>query len=241
MTSRDVTLSTPDGPMRAYEAVPHGGASTGVIVIPEAFGLNGHIEDITERIAAAGHRGIGLDIFHRSGGGTAPYDDFEKVLPLFEGLTDEGLLDDIDAARAHLHDAGTADASIGIVGFCFGGRTTFLAAVRRPLGAAVGFYGGGIVTGRFPQFPPLIEESASVQSPWLGLFGDADQGIPIDDVERLRATLDERTTVDHDIVRFAGAEHGFNCDQRPAYHPEAAADAWERMLAWFRDHLLRSA
>ena len=237
MTAQYVTLSTPDGPMRAFEAIPDAGANTAVIVIPEAFGLNGHIEDITERIAAAGHRAISLDIFHRSGGGTAPYDDFEKVLPLFEGLTDEGLLDDIDAARAHLHETGLTDASIGIVGFCFGGRTTFLAAVRRPLGAAVGFYGGGIVTGRFPQFPPLIEESASLQSPWLGLFGDADQGIPIDDVERLRTTLDEGTTVDHDIVRFAGAEHGFNCDQRAAYHPEAAADAWQRMLAWFRDHL----
>lgn len=237
MTAQDVTLSTPDGPMRAYEAMPNTPTSTAVIVIPEAFGLNGHIEEITERIAAGGHRSIGLDIFHRSGGGTAPYDDFEKVLPLFEGLTDEGLLDDIDAARSHLREAGIGDASTGIVGFCFGGRTTFLAAVRRPLGAAVGFYGGGIVTGRFPQFPPLIDESAALQSPWLGLFGDADQSIPIPDVERLRATLDERSTVDHDIVRFPDAEHGFNCDQRPSYHPEAAADAWQRTLAWFGRHL----
>jgi carboxymethylenebutenolidase len=237
MTARDVTLSTPDGPMRAYEAMPEGGSATAVIVIPEAFGLNGHIEDITDRLAMAGHRALGLDIFHRSGGGTAPYDDFEKVLPLFEGLTDEGLLDDIDAARAHLHETGSADAAIGIVGFCFGGRTSFLAAVRRPLGAAVGFYGGGIVNGRFPQFPPLIEESASLQSPWLGLFGDADQGIPVEDVERLRATLDERTTVAHDVVRFEGADHGFNCDQRPAHHPQAAADAWQRTLAWFDAHL----
>src|SRR3954469_5217475 len=210
----DVTLSTPDGPMRAYEAVPDGGATTAVIVIPEAFGLNGHIEDVTERIAAAGHRGIGLDIFHRSGGGTAPYDDFAKVLPLFEGLTDEGLLDDIDAARTHLHDAGIGDGATGIVGFCFGGRTTFLAAVRRPLGASVGFYGGGIVTGRFPQFPPLVDESAALQSPWLGLFGDADASIPVDDVEHLRATLDGATSVAHEIVRYPDAEHGFNCDQR---------------------------
>src|SRR5688572_21833525 len=108
MTALDVTLSTPDGPMRAYEATPDEPASTAVIVIPEAFGLNGHIEEVTERIASAGHRAVGLDIFHRSGGGTAPYDDFEKVLPLFEGLTDEGLLDDVDAARAHLHRAGIA-------------------------------------------------------------------------------------------------------------------------------------
>src|SRR6476646_12177589 len=115
-TTNDVTLSTPDGPMRAYEAIPDGGATTAVIVIPEAFGLNGHVEDVTERIAAAGLRGIGLDIFHRSGGGTAPYDDFEKVLPLFEGLTDDGLLADIDAARTHLHNAGLADSATGIVG-----------------------------------------------------------------------------------------------------------------------------
>ncbi|MEY2432929.1 MAG: carboxymethylenebutenolidase [Acidimicrobiaceae bacterium] len=237
MATQDVTLSTSDGPMRTYEAVPDAGATTAVIVIPEAFGLNGHIEDITERVAAAGHRGIGLDIFHRSGGGTAPYDDFEKVLPLFEGLTDEGLLADIDAAREHLQKQGIEDASIGIVGFCFGGRTTFLAALRRPLGAAVGFYGGGIVTGRFPQFPPLIDESASLQSPWLGFFGDADQGIPTQDVERLRTTLDERTKIDHEIVRYPDADHGFNCDQRPAYHPEAAKDAWQRTLDWFGKHL----
>src|SRR3954453_2513153 len=110
MATNDVTLSTPDGDMRAYEATPDNDATSAVIVIPEAFGLNGHIEDITERIAAAGMRGVGLDIFHRSGGGTAPYDDFEKVLPLFEGLTDAGLLNDINAARAHLHAPGMADA-----------------------------------------------------------------------------------------------------------------------------------
>ncbi|HEV3226094.1 MAG TPA: dienelactone hydrolase family protein [Acidimicrobiales bacterium] len=236
MSSQDVTLTTPDGPMRAYDAAPND-ARTAVIVIPEAFGLNGHIEEVTDRFAAAGHRAVGLDIFHRSGGGTAPYDDFSKVLPLFEGLTDEGLLDDIDAARAHLHGAGLADGSIGIVGFCFGGRTTFLAALRRPLGASVGFYGGGIVTGRFPQFPELIDESARLQSPWLGLFGDADGSIPVEDVERLRATLDAETKVDHDIVRYADAEHGFHCDQRPSFHADAAADGWQRTLAWFADHL----
>src|SRR5258708_13346340 len=133
MTNGDVTLSTTDGSMRAYEAIPDGGAATAVIVIPEAFGLNGHIEDVTDRFASAGLRAVALDIFHRSGGGTAPYDNFEKVFPLLEGLTDEGLLADIDAAREHLHAAGVNDEAIGIVGFCFGRRTTFLAPLRRPL------------------------------------------------------------------------------------------------------------
>jgi carboxymethylenebutenolidase len=238
MPERDVTITTSDGPMRTYEVTPAtGSATTAVIVIPEAFGLNDHIERITERVAEAGHIGLGLDVFHRSGGGTAPYDDFSKVLPLFEGLTDDGSLRDIDAAREHLHGLGIDDAHIGIVGFCFGGRTTFLAALRRPLGAAVGYYGGGIVTARFPQFPALVDEAKSLQAPWLGVFGDDDESIPVDDVERLRATLDAQTAVEHDVVRYAGAQHGFNCDQRPSYNPAAAADAWGRTLAWFESQL----
>ena len=78
------------------------------------------------------------------------------MLPLFEGLDgDDALLRDVDAALGHLHGDGWADAQIGIVGFCLGGRVSMLASLRRPLGAGVGFYGGGIVNGRFPQFPPL--------------------------------------------------------------------------------------
>jgi carboxymethylenebutenolidase len=241
MQTSDVTLDTPDGPMRAYEAYLEGRqderAPTAVIVIQEAFGVNDHIEDVTRRAAGEGVHAIAPALFHRSGGGTAPYDDFSKVLPMFEGLTDDGILMDVDAAIEHLHSLGYEDRSIGIVGFCMGGRVSFLVATERTLGAAVGFYGGGIVTGRFPQFPPLIDRSAELKTPWLGLFGDADDGIPIEDVEQLRATLDDVAPVEHDIVRYPSAEHGFNCDRRPSYHPEAAADAWQRTLDWFRTHL----
>jgi carboxymethylenebutenolidase len=237
MSTGDVTLDTADGPMRAYEAVPDDRPATAVVVIQEAFGVNDHIEDVTRRVADAGFHAIAPALFHRSGGGTAPYDDFSKVLPMFEGLTDDGILMDVDAAVEHLHGQGYGDASIGIVGFCMGGRVTFLVAAERALGAAVGFYGGGIVTGRFPQFPTLIDRSAGLKTPWLGLFGDADSGIPVEDVEKLRATLDEVAPVDHDIVRYPGADHGFNCDRRPSYHPEAAADAWTCTLAWFTSHL----
>jgi carboxymethylenebutenolidase len=238
MQTGDVTLDTADGPMRAYEARPDGDRpATAVVVIQEAFGVNDHIEDVTRRAADEGMHAIAPALFHRAGGGTAPYDDFSKVLPMFEGLTDDGILMDVDAAVAHLHSLGYDDRSIGIVGFCMGGRVTFLVAAERALGAAVGFYGGGIVTGRFPQFPTLIDRSANLKTPWLGLFGDADSGIPVEDVEQLRATLDETAPVPHEIVRYPGAEHGFNCDRRPSYHPEAAADAWQRTFAWFRTHL----
>jgi carboxymethylenebutenolidase len=175
-------------------------------------------------------------MFHRAGGGTAPYGEFEKVLPLYKGLTDAGILDDVDATLAALAERGIDAAHTGIVGFCFGGRVTFLVALARRLGAAVGFYGGGIVTGRFPQFPPLVGDAGRLQTPWLGLFGDQDHSIPADDVEQLRTAL-KATSVDNEIVRYPDAGHGFHCDQRPDYNADAAADGWRRTLAWFDSHL----
>ena len=232
----DVTLTTADGPMRLYSCAPEGGAGRAVIVIQEAFGVNDHIEDVTRRFADAGYHAVAPALFHRAGGGTAPYDDFEQVLPLFEGLTDAGILMDVGAAIGHLHAQGFADGSIAIVGFCMGGRVTFLVSLEHALGAAVGFYGGGIVTGRFPQFPPLIDRVGELKTPWLGLFGDLDGSIPVEDVEVLRTRLAE-LEVPTDVLRYATAEHGFHCDVRPSYEAAAATDAWERTLAWFSDHL----
>jgi carboxymethylenebutenolidase len=235
-----MTVQTSDGPMELYESAPDQGsarAKGGVIVVQEAFGVNEHIESVADRLAERGYHAVAPHFFHRAGGGTVPYGDFSKVIEKYQGLSDEGILNDVDAARAHLHDAGWADASIGVVGFCFGGRVTFLVAARRPLGAAVGYYGGGIVNARFPQFPALVGESPSLQTPWLGFFGDQDQSIPVDDVEQLRAAL-EAAPVDTDVVRYADAGHGFNRDVSDEdYRPGAAADAWRRMLAWFDRHL----
>jgi len=232
----DVTLGTADGPMRLYSVVPEGGAAKAVIVIQEAFGVNDHIEDVTRRVADAGYHAVAPALFHRAGGGTAPYGEFDKVLPLYEGLTDDGILVDVRATVDHLHAAGCADESIGIVGFCMGGRVTFLVSLELALGAAAGFYGGGIVTGRFRQFPPLIDRAEELKTPWLGLFGDLDESIPVEDVEVIRERL-AALDVPTEVLRYATAEHGFHCDARPSYHAEAATDAWARALAWFREHL----
>jgi carboxymethylenebutenolidase len=233
------TVSTPDGPMEIYDVAPAGRPSAAVIVIQEAFGVNEHIRDVTRRVAAAGYRALAPTMFHRAGGGTAPYEDFSKVMPLFRGVSDDGIVADVDATVGYLRTAGFEARQIGIVGFCFGGRVTFLVATRRTLGAAVGFYGGGIVTSRMPIFTPLIGDAGRLATPWLGLFGDADTGIPVADVEQLRATLDRETPVAHEIVRYADAEHGFHCDVRPSYHEAAAKDAWTRTLDWFGRHLAR--
>jgi carboxymethylenebutenolidase len=100
----------------------------------------------------------------------------------------------------------------------------------------VTFYGGGIVSSSPLGLPALIEEAAGLQTPWLGLFGDLDKGIPVDDVEVLRGALGDADVV-ADIVRYADADHGFHCDARDAYHRESAEDAWQRSLAWFATHL----
>jgi carboxymethylenebutenolidase len=231
-----IGLTTPDGPMAAYEALPDGEALGAVIVIQEAFGVNDHIQDVTRRFATAGYHAIAPALFHRAGGGTASYDDFAQVMPLFEGVSDEGILADVDATVVHLEGTGFDGSKIGIVGFCFGGRVTFLVAARRSLGAAVGFYGGGIAAAGGLPFPPLIDESESLQTPWLGLFGDQDKGISIESVEALRTAL-ERAPVDAEIVRYPDADHGFHCDARASFHAESAADGWRRALEWFAAHL----
>jgi carboxymethylenebutenolidase len=240
MDTRTLEVATAHGPMPLYEARPDGDVKGAVIVIQEAFGVNDHIEDVTRRFAEAGFMAVAPHLFHRAGGGTAPYNDFSKVLPLYEHLDDDGILVDIDATVDHLHQAGRTDRRIGCVGFCFGGRVTFLAASRRSLGAAVGFYGGGIVTQRFPQFPALVGDAAKLRTPWLGLFGDEDTSIPVEDVEQLRQAL-ESAPVDTQIVRYADAGHGFHCDARDSYHETAAKDAWARALEWFDRHLETTA
>jgi carboxymethylenebutenolidase len=235
----DVTVETADGPMRLYEAKPPGDNRGAIIVVQEAFGVNPHIEDVTRRAAAAGYHAVAPDLFHRSGpGAVVEYGQFDKVMEHFQNLSgDDAILTDIDAAITHLHAAGFADSSIGLVGFCFGGRVSFLIALRRALGACVGFYGGGIVrAGHFQQFPALVDEVASLQSPWLGLFGDQDGSIKVEDVETLRTALGS-AQVDTEIVRYADAGHGFNCDMRPDYRADDAADAWRRALDWFSSHL----
>ena len=237
MDTRTLELVTADGPMACYEARPHGSARGAVIVVQEAFGVNDHIQDVTRRFAETGYHAVAPSFFHRAGGGTAPYGEWSRVLPLYEHLDDDGILVDVDATLGHLRDAGWEDDRIGIVGFCFGGRVTFLVAVRRAIGAAVGFYGGGIVTQRTPQFPALAGEASRLQTPWLGLFGDQDHSIPVEDVEQLRMAL-RAAPVPTAVVRYADAGHGFHCDVRDAYHETSAKDAWGRTLDWLDRHLV---
>jgi carboxymethylenebutenolidase len=231
-----VHLATSDGAMALYDTEPDGPPRGAVVVLQEAFGVNDHIEDVTRRLAHAGYRAVAPHLFHRSGDPALDYGNFEKILPHMQALSQAGLLDDLDATLDHLAGAGFTPARVGVVGFCMGGSVTVLAAARRALGAAVTFYGGGVAEGRFGS-PPLVEMAPGLQTPWLGLFGDEDQGIPVDQVEALRVAA-AKAPVPTEIVRYPGAGHGFHCDARPdSYHEPSARDAWGRTLDWFGRYL----
>jgi len=235
-TEAEITVETADGPMPAHEASPEGPARGAVLVIQEAFGVTSHIRDIARRLADAGWYAVAPALFHRDGSPVLAYDDFDSVMPLMKHLSAEGLTADLDATLDHLEARDFAPAQIGVVGFCMGGTVTYYAATLRPLGAAVTFYGGGVLEGRFG-LPSLIELAPTLQAAWLGLYGDLDKGIPATQVEQLRAAV-KGAPVPTEIVRYPDADHGFNCNDRPAvYNPEAAADAWKRTLAWFDSHL----
>jgi carboxymethylenebutenolidase len=231
-----LTLPTPDGELGCYAAGDLATARGAVAVIQEAFGVTTHIEGCADRLAEAGYYAVAPSMFHRTTPDAFPYDDFEKIAPHMQALTREGIETDLAAVVAHFDEHGFALAHRGIVGFCMGGSVACAAATLGTFGAAVTFYGGGVQQGRFG-FPPLIELAPSFTCPWLGLYGDLDKGIATDDVEALRAAAATSGKVT-EVVRYPEADHGFNCEDRPAvYNAEAARDAWSRMLTFFGGNL----
>ncbi|MDQ1465511.1 MAG: carboxymethylenebutenolidase [Actinomycetota bacterium] len=235
MTHERLTLTAPDGPVPADEVIPEAGVRGALVVVQEGFGVNAHIIDVCGRFATAGYRTVAPQLFHRDGVNELPY-EIDVAMAHMGNLTAAGVRSDVAAALDHLTGLGFAMPSIGVVGFCMGGSVALVAACDHPLGAAVTFYGGGLGTGRLG-FPPLIEMAPDIKSPWLGFFGDLDQGIPVDDVERLRSAA-ATASVPTSVVRYADAGHAFHSDARPErYHEPSAKDAWEKTLAWFTRYL----
>jgi carboxymethylenebutenolidase len=235
-TDTTIELETPDGPMPAFQSEPDGRPQAAIVVIQEAFGITDHIRRVTRQVAEAGYLAVAPALFHRQGSPELDYDDFEAIKPVMGTLTKDGIAMDLATTFQHLTAAGYPGARQGIVGFCMGGSVTLFAAATFPLGAAVTYYGGGVATGRFG-FPPLIELAPQLQTPWLGHFGDLDQGIPVEDVEQLRAAA-AQAPVPNQIVRHPDADHGFNCEDRPKVHnPIAAASAWSTTMEWFNGYL----
>ncbi len=208
-----------------------------VIVLQEAFGVNDHIRSVAGKFADHGFYAVAPELFHRAGSPEIPYDSFPDAMTALGTLTRDGLTDDLMATAGFLESQGFAASATGVVGYCMGGSVSFFAATLGIAGAAASFYGGGVETGRFG-LASLIELAPALACPWLGLYGDLDKGIPVEQVEALRVAA-AAARVPTEVVRYADAEHGFNCEARPAvYNEAAAADATARTYRFFTDHLV---
>jgi carboxymethylenebutenolidase len=147
-------------------------------------------------------------------------------------LTGAGIAADVDACLGHLADAGVEPRHTAVIGFCMGGTVALFTATRHALGAAVSFYGGGVSKPYWDGVPPLLELAPQLRTPWLGLYGEADALITMDEIEALRAAA-ARAPVPTELVTYPDAGHAFHSDDREAvYRPAAAADAWARTLAF---------
>lgn len=209
--------------MDLFVAKPEGaGPYPGLVVIQEAFGVNDHIKDVTQRFAGQGYFAVAPDLFHRFEQRTVPYTDMQTAIGSIMKLNDDMVMNDVNAAIGYVKSqAGVG--TIGIIGYCFGGRTAYLAATRsKDVACAVGYYGGGIADPRNPNAP--VTRSADISVPLLLFFGAQDQLIPQDQVQKIEETL-SGLGKEHQIKVYPHAGHGFNCDARGSYNKEAADDA----------------
>jgi carboxymethylenebutenolidase len=233
MTGRWDDVQVGGQTMRCYLALPAGpGPHPAVVVIQHAGGVDPFVQSMTDRVAEAGFVGCSPDLYHREGSGSS-----DDALTRMSRLRDNTIIEDVDAAIAHLESLPEADGSrIGITGFCMGGRVAYLMATQRPgLRASVVFYGGNIMVPWGDGAAPF-DMSDRIACPVLGLFG-ADDGNPNQaDVAKLDAEL-TRLGKKHEFHSYPGAGHAFMSEDRLSYRPDAATDAWTRCTAWFREHL----
>lgn len=210
-------------------------AKRALIVVQEAFGVNDHIRDVADRFTDEGYFVVAPQFYHREGSPEYGYDDFGPVMQTMMTLSKEGITNDLTATIDLLNSLGYTTPNIGIVGYCMGGIVTFYAASLGLVGAAASYYGAGIANGRLG-LDPLLDLAPQLKCPWIGFFGDLDKGIPVEEVELLRAAT-SNLSVPTDITRYADAGHGFNSDARSDYNPEAAKDAYAKTLTLFAEKL----
>ena len=226
-----VSLRVPQAtPMHAFVARPPGaGPHPGLMVFQEAYGVNAHIRDVATRFAREGYVAIAPELFHRTGPGfEGRYGDFEGTKPHFDAITTPNLEADIRATFEWLRQAtGVAADRIHAVGYCMGGRVSFLANLVVPVASTVSYYGGRIV-------PELIPRLSQAHGPALCFWGGLDTHIGL---EAPRALADGMRAAGkrHVHVEVSDADHAFFCDARASYNARAARESWALTLAFLRE------
>lgn len=231
--SNYITLPVTGAPdMQAYVAQPQGiSPYSAVIVLQEAFGVNNHIRDVADRIAKEGYIAIAPELFHRTApaGFEASYTDFAQVMPHIQATTVEGIENDLQATYNWLQQQNNVRKdSIASIGFCLGGRASFIANTLLPLKAGISFYGGGTNN--------LVNRANNLQSPHLFFWGGKDQHIKR---EHIAAVTEAVSAAGKDFINvvISYADHGFFCNERAAYNAKAAQEAWGLTKAFLKNNL----
>jgi carboxymethylenebutenolidase len=217
-------------PMHAAKSLPV------ILVVQEVFGVHEHIQDLCRRLARLGYFAVAPELYFRQGDPRLYPDVSELIEKVVSKVPDAQVMSDLDATTQWSFDNGGDPARLGITGFCWGGRITWLYAAHNPrLKAATAWYGPlvGPVTPLTPRYP--VDIAGELKVPVLGLYGGKDPNIKQEHVARMREAL-EQVHSKSKIIVYPEAGHGFNADYRPSYDEAAAKDGWQHMLDWFNQH-----
>ena len=240
LASGEVTIDVNGFKMPAYRSAPEG--KTGmpvVLVVSEIFGVHEYIADVTRRLAKLGYLAIAPELFVRQGDPSSMGGAAQINAELIPRVPDAQIMGDLDACVAWAGANGGNPNKLGITGFCWGGRVTWLYAQHQPrLKAAVAWYGRlqGAITPNNPSHP--LDQVAKLQAPVLGLYGGADTGIPQSSVDTMKTALAQGNAAakGSEFVVYPDTPHAFHADYRPSYRQGPAEDGWQRLQAWFKQH-----
>ncbi|MCG6136513.1 MAG: dienelactone hydrolase family protein [Nostoc sp. LLA-1] len=232
-----VKIPVKDGEIPAYRALPAKGENFPIVlVIQEIFGVHEHIQDVTRRFAKLGYLAIAPELFARQGD-VSKLSNIDEIRQVVAQVPDAQILSDLDATLDWAVKSASGDVNrLGITGFCWGGRITWLYSAHNPkVKAGVAWYGRlvGNATDLTPKHP--VDIASNLQVPVLGLYGGQDTGIPLDTVEKIRTEL-KSSSSQSEIIVYPDAPHAFFADYRPSYREKEAKDGWERLQAWFKQH-----
>ncbi len=239
LTAGEVMVPVGDFKMPVYRAQPAGRTGLPVVlVISEIFGVHEHIADVARRFAKAGYLALAPELFVRQGDAQS-YGEIAKLMQeVIAKVPDAQVMGDLDACVAWAGANGGDTSRLGITGFCWGGRITWLYSAHAPVKAGVAWYGRlvGNNTELTPRHP--VDVAASLKGPVLGLYGGQDAGIPLDTVDKMKSALAAGgpAAKQSEFVVYPDAPHAFHADYRPSYRKEAADDGWKRALDWFKKH-----
>jgi carboxymethylenebutenolidase len=226
-----ISLQIADGTtMAAYVAYPEKGTinTPGLLLFQEAFGVNHHIRKTADKFAAEGFLVIAPELFHRTApaGWEGSYSDFQSIMPHYQALTNEGMEADIKACYEWLLTQKVISDQIFSIGYCLGGKVSFLANATVPLKAGISYYGGGT--------DQIADKAANLSGKHLFFWGGKDQHIKTENINTVTTALDEAGK-DYINVKFSYADHAFSCDERPNFHPIAAKEALALTMAFLKE------